>query len=267
MKSIRSVRIVGVAVVATLVILSNGCGRDVPSPTAPTPTPSPAPAPTPTPTPMPTTFSFILLGGDAMGKSASELPLWGLRGENTELEVKQMVFGDESALSNPGFGPMIRLNGPSVIISQLGAEHDAQLEGYARDLQEAIGFPVSLGKVVPEGSAGFAVKFNSTIGAPAWIYRYVSNGVVTGGLIEVREIGCVFTVLHELGHGFGLDHHTGQGLMSVEDSVSLGFSMSEKDNINMMKRVPPGTEFPSGNASFRASLSSRKGMTGVYLIR
>ncbi len=190
------------------------------------------------------------------------LKLWLLRGRNTLDAVKQMVYGDSSAPSNPGLHSLSRLNGPATIVypATLGATDVAKLTSGALVLQNASGFPVGVSTTTVPGTANFTVVLDSTLADFANTSYTFSGSTITGGTFRFRDLANTsdMTVRHEFGHGFGLSHHRGDGLLGViyyGDPKNPNYSEMELDNMKMMTQARPGTVFEYNDRPVVASPS------------
>ena len=250
--------VVALALATTMVAACGG------NPTAPSSTSTPggpvAPmVPPPTMPGPPASFTFFDLAN--MNMPSSEVPVWGLRGQNTIEIVKQMVFCDATVTApgntqNAGLRPMIRPDAPVSLVydtSIVGAIR--VLENGVSTLGNVISFPVSLG-TTPVAGVRFDVRLEGAGPVAQSLIRYDSKGGVTGGFITFKTLQDVtdFRWRHELGHVAGFCHSNVPGLMSGSSGNSTNptdhnFSLAERDNIAVMLKLTPGTAYPGAGAS------------------
>lgn len=240
------------AIVFALVILP-ACGGG--TPTAPASVVNPPANGGGNPTPEPTlAFTFVTLGEESMGKASSDLPLWGLRGQNSTDAVMQMVFGDNSGPSNPGLHVLGRVTGPvSLSIPDSLSGKMGGFELGASAWSELTRFSMTL----VTGPSNFSVEIDPTIASPALTRRTKDgSGNIIRATVVLRSVdnATLHTILHELAHLFGMDHHAGFGILGLSfDANRIAYSMSERDNASMMVRLAPGTS--SSGAPPTTSLS------------
>lgn len=251
---------------------SVGCGKDsLVSPTSSLPSASVQPTiksagDAITPTPLLSTFTFRRVA-DSSAPSAS-LGLWDLRGKNSEEVVRMGSFCGTGvtagAQENPGVRPVQKPAAPFrlLVSSSEFSSYDVNvMREILPEIQNQLGVPLSieLGVATPFSGAPGVINVFRNPNFPKW---WASNLVVEGGLIVSGDIfagtgfGSAVHVMtrtgfrHELGHVvLGLCHHNAEGLMSglyTEDGL---FSKAELDNIEMMRRLAPGTTYPGASSS------------------
>jgi hypothetical protein len=195
----------------------------------------------------------------------SQLPTWGLRDLNTELLVKQLVFGDASAFANPGLRPLHRLRSGAISVSI-----PAELEGKMNEFQKgADAFQVLTGiemtfvsTVSPFSIKIGDTKFNGVEYAAVTERSWDTSGYITSATIVFKSYSDINTwvTTHEMAHVFGLCHHNGVGSLGSQGGYSsqsyIGYSLMELDNATMMLRLPAGVPYPStSGTSFLATSS------------
>ena len=238
-------------------MVANACGGTSLSPTAPSSTvvgfapaleDSDPPSPAPVAPSLPSTFEFVNVTN--MSMASSDLPLWGLRGGNTSSVVKQMVFGDSSALNNPGLRPLYRFDQLSVKLNVspelVGKMYELELVATAWSGLTGVGMTLTTSEASP-----FSVEVGQTDGYGAITRRWNdSSGRIVKAAVIFRSLGdfTLRTMFHELGHVAGLYHYLGPpGALSLSESSGNAYGRAELDNVSMMMRLAPGTSYPGAS--------------------
>ncbi len=211
---------------------------------------SPLAPPTPSPSPTPISFSFYQFTG-GMDVGASLLPTWALRGDNSELLVKQAVFGDNDAkLTNPGLRPLVRF-GLSAVIASYPPELEAFLPEYLKgkaEWERLTGIPMTLQK---GGIGQLKLMINPTGGGTMFGPEFGPNGDIIGGTIAFKTLESsvnYHNFVHELSHFAGLYHHQACGVASqrtCEGETEIRFSQKEIDDFHQKQKLASGTPWPA----------------------
>ena len=64
-----------------------------------------------------------------------------------------------------------------------------------------------------------------------------------------------YQVVHEVGHLFGMSHHTSKGMMNLLASSPWTYSGLEIENMLMMLRLPTGTTWPLNDRNTSGTLA------------
>lgn len=244
-------------VLVTLAVTTVGCGGGPVSPTS-LPTTSLPGKSAGTPVNATPSAGFAFIRVEDSDAPASSLPIWGLRGKNSEEAARMMSFCGTGvtvpgAADNNGLRPLRRPAGPFRLI--VGPEFsDAEFELIWKNalvMQDELGVPLTVERGTPVPfSKVFGVinvfKNSNYDGAGAASLDVVDN-LVTSGDIFWGKVGIVqmLNVRHELGHVVGgLCHHNEEGLMSGLWTKDRLLSKLERDNYNMMSRLQAGEQFP-----------------------
>ena len=169
------------------------------------------------------------------------------------MTIKQMVFGDASAPFNPGLTPMRRLAGPvSIVIDQSFADEFPEsvkvLRKKAQDLQDVIGFGVTVGTVAIPGTAVFPLRIDPAGTSGSVSFDIVGSVIVGGRLFFSNPQLWDEIVGHELGHIFGLFHQNQtDGLMN--NGHFPWYSPAEVEDMKMMLQFAPGITWPHNDRS------------------
>ena len=194
---------------------------------------------------------------------ASSLDLWDLRGDNSEEAVRMMSFCGvgvtvPGAQQNAGLRPLRKPAWPFRLIvgPEFSNEEFELIKSNALVMKDQLGVPLTVERGAPvqfSGALGVINVFKNL----AYEGRAASRAHVEGNLVVSGDIywgtsGIVSTasVRHELGHVVGgLSHHNEEGLMSGRWTDDLLFSRAELDNLEMMRRLAPGTTYPGATSS------------------
>lgn len=224
------------AVLAVAVVSCGGSG----SPSSPT-TPVGNP-------PANTSFGFV---SASMGMTLEQLPVWSIRGENSELYVKQLAFGDSTGHNNPGLHPLRRVN--TNVVMSVPADLVDYTSAFQKGADDWTAFVGQFKMTLTTAASSYSVRVGDTGGYPAVAQmQFGANGIITGATVTFRSVGNItpYTVAHEFAHVFGVDHFEGNGVMGVKlsDYSNIAYAQPEIDNVAMMLRLPLGTTFPAGTS-------------------
>ncbi len=210
-------------------------------------------------------FTFVQVD---MNLLPPDLPVWGLRGDNTEDSVKQMVFCDSEGgapygSSNVGLKTLSRLAGPVTIVIRDGDfsnEQVAIIESVARYMEAITGFQMLVDTKLMLGSK-ITLVIDPTITPPGQIAigSPRAGGPIFEADISIKVVDSSFEYIlrHEFGHLIGLCHHNKPGLMGIRVvGTDRGFFPAELDNAYLMYKLPITTPFPGERNSRSSSLSS-----------
>jgi len=198
------------------------------------------------------TATGFLPRGDAYTGAMSTFSMFQCYDGNCETQVKQMLYGDQSAPNNTGLHPLKRLKFPVVIgeLSQDMADNPTVVAIHKQALsiaQTATGGAVSFSIGAPN-PASVPVKFSidSTcpyIGCTAMVD--VQN-IAQSGKVRYHDVAgakSLFYVTHEQGHVLRFEHHVFPGLMG-SGVGAVDFSPAEKAYILQALRTEVGNTFP-----------------------
>lgn len=252
-----------VFVVLLVGFFTTNCGGGTQlSPTAPSTTLPVQQEPGPPPT-----FSFVRVG---VAGSSWDLPVWGLRGDNSEDAVKQMVFCDAeggtlgSQSPNVGLRTLSRLVGSTTIVIREVDWTDEQvvlIRKVSQEIETITGLKMVVDtKVVLGNRVGLVLDPTITHSGEIDLYSPRVGGPITTADIRIRSAtssaNLEYVVRHELGHLIGLCHHNFSGVMGTTNaSVFRSFLPVELDNAVIMYKLPVTTPFP-GQRSLSSFLSS-----------
>ena len=192
---------------------------------------------------------------------------------NSELTVRQAVFGDIGADFNPGLHPLYRLDGPvSIVLEQRFIEEwpnsASLIYTWAQKLQNQIGFQVYASTSAVPGTAVFPLRIDQTIedkGFEAIVtWDIINYRIVGGGIAFSRSQLYDLVVGHEFGHVFGLSHHNAPGLLNLRATPPWEYSANEVENIKLMLTWKPGTTWPLSDAS--SGILTRSRFSGKQMV-
>ena len=162
------------------------------------------------------------------------------------------------AQQNAGLRPLRKPAWPFRLIvgPEFSNEEFELIKSNALVMKDQLGVPLTVERGAPvqfSGALGVINVFKNL----AYEGRAASRAHVEGNLVVSGDIywgtsGIVSTasVRHELGHVVGgLSHHNEEGLMSGRWTDDLLFSRAELDNLEMMRRLAPGTTYPGATSS------------------
>ncbi len=254
-------RFVFVVLLVGIFTVNCGGGTQV-SPTAPSTT-----LPTQQVPSSPLAFSFMSVAGNG---SSWDLPVWALRGDNSEDLVKQLVFCDAEGgtvgtqAPNVGFRTLSHLVGPTTLVIREEDWTDSQfsmIRKLAQEMETISGFQMVVDtKVVVGNKVSLVIDPNITHGGEIDLFSPRAGGPITTADIRIlpnsSTDGFEYVVRHELGHLLGLCHHNFPGVMGVGNAKVHSFFPTELDNAVIMYKLPVTTPFPGQRSSFSTSLSS-----------
>ena len=206
------------------------------------------------------TATGFLPRGDAYTGATSTFSMFQCYDGNCETQVKQMLYGDQSAPNNTGLHPLKRLKYPTVIenLSQemAGNPTIVAIHGQALSIvQTATGGAVSfsIGGEPNPASVTVELSINSAtclyVGCTAMVD--VQN-IAQSGKVQYHDVAgakSLFYVTHEQGHVLRFEHHVFPGLMG-SGVGTVDFSLAEKTYILQAVRTEVGNTFPD-NAPVR----------------
>ncbi|HAU07661.1 MAG: hypothetical protein UW46_C0009G0007 [Candidatus Yanofskybacteria bacterium GW2011_GWF1_44_227] len=193
--------------------------------------------------------------GDAYTGTTSTFSMFQCYDGNCETQVKQMLYGDQSAPNNTGLHPLKRLKYPAVIgeLSQNMADNPTVVAIHKQALsiaQTATGGAVffSIGASNP---ASVPVKFSIDSATCPYVGCTTMvdvQNVAQSGKVQYRDLGgavSLFDVAHEQGHVLRFEHHAFIGLMGGNlGGIVIDFSPAEKTYILQALRTEAGNTFP-----------------------
>jgi hypothetical protein len=138
----------------------------------------------------------------------------------------------------------------------------AVLAEAASRMTAATGVPYTVDATTPLGAIAFRVGLDPRLPPDIMAHTDVHSrdAVIDGGTVRFRTTESarrLNTVLHELGHTFGVLGHSAYpgNVMYAEAGTAERFSAQEIVTLRMIQRRPPGNRFPDDDSSLAARAS------------